>query len=1387
MAHTRSLSPSALPETMSALNELDAAAENVQRTFRGHAVRNELASVRACQEKKGGLCCLHVHMDGGLWQKANNLLKLKRAFEKDYLDSKRRRERDEALMRKGLSSERVKTELDTAQELSKLDFRQQGDRQFYTTEGLRQRRRCRTHPVLISEIERWWARFQYTDESSHCMTCDEYCMMNVGLQLALGNPKADDEELTRVSAEDFFEDGKGEFLLDHPSFFEALFELADIWTESTDPTVYAEFLHTAGLGVENALAKYGDRIAAIAQAAKERLLSNEFGRMRSFFERGLDGKMRDAFGRVIVQGADGRWYDENGNLLYDGDGKPVMYSGLNAQGGALTGSARDALDKDKATTMKTPYGLKIGEDGKMRDANGRVIVQGADGRWYDENGNLLYDESGNAVSNPVGLSVGDDGKMRDSFGRVLVKGADGRWYDENGNLLYDENGNLNGGPPGLMMDMDGQIRDANGRVLVQGADGRWYDENGNLLYDENGNPINGASGLAMGADGKMRDANGRVLVQGADGRWYDENGNLLYDENGNLINGLAMGADGKMRDASGRVLVQGADGRWYDENGNLLFDENESPIHGKGGYMGGKHRRKKGENARWKEVGDSKASNIQSKVEAPTDAYTESNGLYRDASGAWHVPGKVDQANYESRNLGPDRIKAPDKRREKHVFAEPVETKEIEKQTFSMSAAFASTRDAPEKEKGKEKNSSKDKKARRLKTKDSVEHGSYDAESPRAPVDRSNRAKVPPLKLTKESNDAIDKIMQMRAGAGARVDTDGDIGNFKPKKPDAPAPPAQSKSIRRRVISARGSNEAEKAPARKAQAMKRGGALSARPGVGSAAQLGGQGGANEAERAPARKVQALKRGGSLSARPGVGMTTTRDANAAQLGEEGIQHANRRRRGAADEGEHDAYEEYIPTKQYLEPFSKGPVERLNEDEEAADAREARMKAAERQNMESMAKHAEEVDTLISQLKDRTTRTTDSSVPVAQSARGARDSTLRQSNDARGSQTHRGDVPRGVQSARPAQNYTAEEKFKATREIPSMGIKNLDALDLGNISKHNNGGKSPKPRFETPYQRMQREKEEQALRKRAPHSAKLQRGASQKKSNNAVHLPPVNYKSGQSGTDVWKTASDAKEQKAKRREAVHAALSQAKKTTMLPPISKKPRTVGGALLPPSKARSKIRESQVKEIADKPAYTLEKKQQLYTLDMNLPMNAAAGNGRMKLNRDDAALSHQNRGDKTALVPSGALSSRRPRRNSKTTSPTPIPIGMDLTPRTTLPAMPARSGGGMLRKQESFRGTGVSRAVRPSKNSSSHIANMVLEAFSTRRRTARSSHSRRNTAQSRRGKRAAAVAVRKLLSRRGRRGSKKEHPQVLFVDDVAPGADRIGARPALELPPLC
>ena len=52
---------------------------------------------------------------------------------------------------------------------------------------------------------------------------------------------------------------------------------------------------------------------------------------------------------------------------------------------------------------------------------------------------MIYDANGNFVG---GLTVGADGKLRDKNGRVLIRGADGCLYDEDGNMIYDANGNL---------------------------------------------------------------------------------------------------------------------------------------------------------------------------------------------------------------------------------------------------------------------------------------------------------------------------------------------------------------------------------------------------------------------------------------------------------------------------------------------------------------------------------------------------------------------------------------------------------------------------------------------------------------------------------------------------------------------------------------------------------------------------------------------------------------------------------------------------------------------------------------------------------------------------------------------------------------------------------
>ncbi|XRB19855.1 hypothetical protein RI054_22g97020 [Pseudoscourfieldia marina] len=555
----------------------------------------------------------------------------------------------------------IATTLQDESELSELDYRKQGNLDAYTTEAINMRRRLRADTDVGNRINRWWCHFN-RPAGRLFFEVDAYVYMHIVLDHAVnGNEFATDEELIADAAVDWLEDAESKTAIVYDVFFNAIYELADLWTHSVEKVEYIEFLERAlddcRKMEESCTDAMRRRMQQLAKATKDRVIAEEFGELswiRNFAKIG-GGLYVDEYGQRLRRSekhymcnvVDGvALYDNHGRPLFDSLGRPIHYvdsTGMskafltddcgalyNAKGYKVDANGVKAkkakkmggswsISKDVCPRSRSrkdlltlgfhvgedgelyrhdgsdPVGLTVGDDGKMRDAFGRVVVKGADGRWYDENGNLLYDENGNSIL----IIKQINGASGDASGRVLVRGADGCWYDENGNLLNDENGNshhfddsLIGGPPGLTMGADGKMRDASGRVLVRGADGRWYDENGNLLYGENGNPINNTSGLTMGADGKMRDASGRVLVRGADGRWYDENGNLLYGENGNPINntsGLTMGADGKMRDASGRVLVRGADGRWYDENGNLLYGENGNPINDKT-TRGSKHR-----------------------------------------------------------------------------------------------------------------------------------------------------------------------------------------------------------------------------------------------------------------------------------------------------------------------------------------------------------------------------------------------------------------------------------------------------------------------------------------------------------------------------------------------------------------------------------------------------------------------------------------------------------------------------------------------------------------------------------------------------------------------------------------------------------------------------
>ena len=150
--------------------------------------------------------------------------------------------------------------------------------------------------------------------------------------------------------------------------------------------------------------------------------------------------MRDRLGRVLIQGKDGRWYDEDGNLIYDENGRPVVYSGLDRNGKKLKAKLGDLFDPSKSGDLSnagatlhslgsfSQHGVHRDADGNLRDADGRLLIAGADGCLYDEDGNLVYDANGNRI-------------VRRN-GRNLILGADGCLYDEDGNMIYDANGNL---------------------------------------------------------------------------------------------------------------------------------------------------------------------------------------------------------------------------------------------------------------------------------------------------------------------------------------------------------------------------------------------------------------------------------------------------------------------------------------------------------------------------------------------------------------------------------------------------------------------------------------------------------------------------------------------------------------------------------------------------------------------------------------------------------------------------------------------------------------------------------------------------------------------------------------------------------------------------------
>ena len=136
----------------------------------------------------------------------------------------------------------------------RVDFRNQVNLDMYSDDALRQRSALREHPEIKACCHRWWnCLIIPVIDSDHSGTIskEEYLVFHKCLNFALTHeekgrmtslPPIGSAAATKLALEDWENDAKGGEKIDAETFELTIFELADIWTDTTDPQEYVDFL-----------------------------------------------------------------------------------------------------------------------------------------------------------------------------------------------------------------------------------------------------------------------------------------------------------------------------------------------------------------------------------------------------------------------------------------------------------------------------------------------------------------------------------------------------------------------------------------------------------------------------------------------------------------------------------------------------------------------------------------------------------------------------------------------------------------------------------------------------------------------------------------------------------------------------------------------------------------------------------------------------------------------------------------------------------------------------------------------------------------------------------------------------------------------------------------
>ena len=264
------------------------------------------------------------------------------------------------------------------------------DIDFENTQAIEQRRRLRQAPALLDVFDIWWVTAQrsVTGSSDTSFELDQagYMAMSRKIQKSMLTDY-EEAEATRVAEEDWLSDTCGASSLSREAFYDSLFELADLWTNSVEAEDYAAFL----LGLFGCITE-GSNDLDITHGAEFVWKADE----------------AISYSGYVLPDSDDD--DEQGRL--SGHASPT--NPCNREEQRNRRRTRELTRRSCEILLEVPPGGSIGAGGVILDASGKPVL-GGDGKPK-----RVMDPRV-----PPGGSIGAGGVILDQKGKPVL-GADGK-------------------------------------------------------------------------------------------------------------------------------------------------------------------------------------------------------------------------------------------------------------------------------------------------------------------------------------------------------------------------------------------------------------------------------------------------------------------------------------------------------------------------------------------------------------------------------------------------------------------------------------------------------------------------------------------------------------------------------------------------------------------------------------------------------------------------------------------------------------------------------------------------------------------------------------------------------------------------------------------------